>query len=81
MWTAGITWGLWTTPVAQKRANYIAVAIGLLVAIAGAGAIVGARNLNVEQARSLERVLEERREWLRGAEVSSESAVVHSASK
>jgi succinate dehydrogenase / fumarate reductase, cytochrome b subunit len=37
LWTLGITWGLWTTPAAQRRANYIAAAAGVfLLAIGGA---------------------------------------------
>ena len=35
VWTAGITWGLWITPAAQKRADYIALGLGVAMAIFG----------------------------------------------
>ncbi len=38
LWTAGITWGLWITPAAQKRATKVCVAFGLLLAVIGASA-------------------------------------------
>lgn len=39
LWTAGITWGLWITPAAQKRANYACAAFGVLMALVGMGAL------------------------------------------
>lgn len=41
IWTMGITWGIWTSPAAQRRANYIATAIGIAVFLAGMGAWTG----------------------------------------
>jgi succinate dehydrogenase / fumarate reductase cytochrome b subunit len=35
LWTQGITWGLWTSPAAMRRANWISVAVGLLLGAAG----------------------------------------------
>ncbi len=28
LWTAGITWGIWTTPAAMRRAGWISLAVG-----------------------------------------------------
>jgi len=79
IWTAGITWGLWSSPAAQRRANYIAVAIGVLVMISGVGAIAGARGVNVEQARVVEDRMERARAMLNGEEVGSSTASEHVA--
>ena len=38
LWTAGITWGLWITPTAQQRATKLCAAIGVVLALLGAGA-------------------------------------------
>ncbi|MEX2027365.1 MAG: succinate dehydrogenase cytochrome b558 subunit, partial [Pirellulaceae bacterium] len=57
IWTMGITWGVWTTPLAQRRADKICIAIGLLVAVVGVGAISGFRGINVNEAREVENKL------------------------
>jgi succinate dehydrogenase / fumarate reductase cytochrome b subunit len=41
LWTMGITWGLWTSPSAQRWANIPCAAFGLVLAIIGLGALVG----------------------------------------
>jgi succinate dehydrogenase / fumarate reductase, cytochrome b subunit len=41
VWTFGITWGLWTTPAAQQRANYIAAGVGLVLLVIGTAAWSG----------------------------------------
>ena len=33
IWTMGITWGVWTTPAGQRRATYIAAAIGAVLTV------------------------------------------------
>lgn len=38
LWTAGITWGLWISPAAQKRATKAAVVFGVLLAVIGTAA-------------------------------------------
>ena len=30
LWTMGITWGVWTSPAAQRRATYVCAAFGVL---------------------------------------------------
>jgi len=41
LWTMGITWGVWTSPRAQRWANVPCVILGLFVAIVGMGALYG----------------------------------------
>jgi succinate dehydrogenase / fumarate reductase, cytochrome b subunit len=41
IWTTGITWGVWTTAQAQRRANYVALAVGLTVLMMGGAAWSG----------------------------------------
>jgi len=41
LWTMGITWGVWTSPRAQRWANYPCLVFGLFLAIVGFGALYG----------------------------------------
>ena len=43
LWTLGITWGLWTSPAAMRRANVVSIVVGLALAAAGLGAVGGFR--------------------------------------
>ncbi len=54
LWTMGITWGVWTTPQAQRRANYISVAFGVALSAVGLSALVGLTKLDVPAAKLLE---------------------------
>jgi succinate dehydrogenase / fumarate reductase cytochrome b subunit len=54
IWTMGITWGVWTTPQAQARANYVCLALGLFLAAVGMSALVGFNNLDVDEAKRAE---------------------------
>lgn len=45
VWTAGITWGLWTAPRAQRWANVPCLILGLAVAVFGMGALYGFRQV------------------------------------
>jgi len=61
IWTMGITWGIWTTAEAQRRANYIAGAVGAIVLMLGLAAWSGfafkidTKNpAKVEEARVIE---------------------------
>ena len=44
IWTMGITWGVWTSPKAQKRASYVCNAFGLLLMAVSAAALFGMRS-------------------------------------
>jgi len=54
LWTMGITWGLWTTPEAQARANYLSVAVGGVLTIVGLSAIYGFATVDTDAARAEE---------------------------
>lgn len=41
LWTMGITWGVWVSPAAQKRADYVCTAIGVVVGVVGLVALFG----------------------------------------
>ena len=43
LWTQGITWGLWTSAAAQRRASYVSVVVGLALAVVGMSALLGMR--------------------------------------
>jgi len=67
LWTLGITWGIWTSPAAMRRANAVSVAVGVLLAAAGLGAIgklrdIGGNEAKLGQARQVEAVLKDERE-------------------
>jgi succinate dehydrogenase / fumarate reductase cytochrome b subunit len=67
LWTLGITWGLWTSPAAMRRANAVSVVVGLALAAAGLSSIVSLRGIGgdparLEQARQIEHAMNEDRE-------------------
>jgi succinate dehydrogenase / fumarate reductase cytochrome b subunit len=64
IWTAGITWGLWTTPAAQRRANYVCAAFGVLFSIVGMGALFGMGRADVVEAKAVEQARIEQKEKL-----------------
>jgi succinate dehydrogenase / fumarate reductase cytochrome b subunit len=68
IWTMGITWGVWTSPAAQKRANLIAIAVGVLLAVLGLGALFGFSTLNIKEAQVVEKVREEQRQAIEAKE-------------
>lgn len=49
LWTMGITWGLWISPAAQKRANYFAIAFGVVLSFISMGALTGFATMSDEQ--------------------------------
>lgn len=54
LWTMGITWGVWTSPNAQKRAGYLIAAGGILLSLIGLSAIAGFTGLDAEKAEKVE---------------------------
>lgn len=62
LWTAGITWGIWTTPTAQRRADYVCGVFGLVFAFIGLSALFGMTQVDVVQARAIEQARIEQRE-------------------
>lgn len=57
LWTMGITWGVWTTAPAQKRANYLCAAIGIGLTFVSLGAFVGVRKTDIKAAEAYEQAL------------------------
>jgi succinate dehydrogenase / fumarate reductase cytochrome b subunit len=54
LWTAGITWGLWTTPGAQRRADWVCGAFGVVLAAVGMSALFGISTVDVKSAYQIE---------------------------
>ena len=48
----------------MRRANFVSIAVGVVLAAAGLGAISGMRNIDVEQARATEEWMEKQKENL-----------------
>ncbi len=59
IWTMGITWGVWVTPKAQMRANWVCLVAGLGLAVVGMSALAGAVGAGkpeaVERAETVEK--------------------------
>ena len=66
LWTMGITWGVWTSPAAQRRANWICGVFGIGLAIIGLSAIRGFDVVDIDQAETIERRMIYSREMLSG---------------
>ena len=47
LWTMGITWGVWTSPNAQRWANLPCAAFGLVLAVVGLGALVAMQRVEL----------------------------------
>ncbi len=56
LWTMGITWGVWTTAAAQKRANWICGAVGIAMTVVGVSALVGVGKTDIVAAEAYEDV-------------------------
>lgn len=61
IWTMGITWGIWTTPKGQTRANFVCTGIGAIVAVIGMSAMVGFLGTDAIEARQIEDRMYEQR--------------------
>jgi succinate dehydrogenase / fumarate reductase cytochrome b subunit len=68
LWTQGITWGLWTSAAAQRRASWISAIVGIFLAAVGLGAIGGLRGVDVQRATQVEDLMIERRDAIRQIE-------------
>jgi succinate dehydrogenase / fumarate reductase cytochrome b subunit len=64
LWTMGITWGVWTTEAAQRRANWLALAFGIVLGAVGISAGVGIFTTDIQEARASEQAAAEQREEL-----------------
>src|SRR5690606_17747353 len=50
IWTAGITWGVWTRPAAMRRALAACMGLGVLLLATGLGALWGMREVGTGEA-------------------------------
>jgi succinate dehydrogenase / fumarate reductase cytochrome b subunit len=50
----GITWGVWLSPTAQQRANWVCVAFGIGLLAVSLGALGGASTVDTNAAREAE---------------------------
>ncbi len=66
LWSLGITWGIWTSPAAMQRANWLSIAVGVALGAAGLGGLGGMRAVDVEEAKVIESRMAEAREMLDG---------------
>jgi succinate dehydrogenase / fumarate reductase cytochrome b subunit len=57
VWTMGITWGVWLTPAAQRRASWVCLVGGVGVGAVGLAALVGSVTVPVDQALRIEDAL------------------------
>ena len=74
LWTLGITWGLWTSPEAMRRANVVSIVVGCVLAAAGLGSIGGLRATDTAEARRVETRLDEFRRMSSGEEAVPSAA-------
>ncbi len=63
IWTMGITWGVWVSPAAQKRADRICIAFGIALAFVGLSAIGGAVRIGDHGQRYDEAKAVEKKMW------------------
>jgi succinate dehydrogenase / fumarate reductase cytochrome b subunit len=75
IWTFGITWGIWTSEGAQRRAGYVCAAFGILVALAGMGSLYGMSlvSKDIPQAVKIEDKIKLYREMSQG-EIATQSS-------
>ena len=66
LWSLGITWGLWTSPAAMQRANWLSLGVGLGLGAAGLGALGGMRSIDVQKAKEVETRMYEARQLFEG---------------
>jgi len=50
IWTMGITWGVWISPEAQRRANWLAGGVGAILSVVGISALIAATQVDIPQA-------------------------------
>jgi succinate dehydrogenase / fumarate reductase, cytochrome b subunit len=54
VWTAGITWGIWISPKAQRWATYLCTAGGIGLAMVGLTALYAATQIDIAEAKRVE---------------------------
>lgn len=54
LWTMGITWGLWTSPAAQRRADRVCIVFGIGLFLVSMSALAGTKLVDTKQALDTE---------------------------
>lgn len=57
VWTAGITWGVWLTPDAQRRATAACAVFGILLSIVGLSSLWAVKTTDIDQAKNIEQAM------------------------
>jgi hypothetical protein len=52
----------------MRRANWISIAVGVMLGAAGLGALGGLRNVDIEQARAIENRMDDVKRMLEGGQ-------------
>lgn len=79
IWTMGITWGVWISPTAQKRASVACTVFGVLLAGVGMSALVGFSRVDVDKAVEVEDKLFNAK--LQSGELEDNKATQHKRAK
>ncbi len=74
LWTQGITWGIWTSAAAQRRASWVSVVVGLTLTVVGVTALSGFSRVNVEQATEVEDAMQAQQQVIHKLEEPAEPA-------
>lgn len=72
LWTQGITWGIWTSAAAQRRASWVSVIVGLVLAVIGLSALWGMSTVDVPTARKVEDAMQAQHEVITKIQETSE---------
>ncbi len=59
IWTMGITWGIWVSPAAQARANWLAIGVGVGLSVVGIGALGGFWSMDRDDIKAAEGIEKE----------------------
>ncbi len=59
LWTMGITWGIWTSPEAQRRASIVCTVFGIGLAVVGLAALLGFMRIDVDETQPAEENLQQ----------------------
>jgi succinate dehydrogenase / fumarate reductase cytochrome b subunit len=74
LWTQGITWGIWTSAAAQRRASWVSVVVGLTLAVIGLSALWGLSTVDVPTARKVEDAMQAQQDAIVKIQETSEAA-------
>jgi len=59
LWTQGITWGIWTTPCAMRRAGWICLAFGVFLGFVGISSLYEFSRLDIKEAETIEQRMDQ----------------------